>query len=157
MPEVTSVANKELRLNGMGVRKEWLCLKSTSSHSTSNYRRRTRRQQLRPIRKSTLSSACCAISVASSSFRRWKRLLCATPARTCQILRSRLDLLENALPAPKKGDVLSFTYLPGIGTRMRGPGQEMTIPGNDFADAVLSVWLGPTPIGGALKRQLLAG
>jgi hypothetical protein len=51
------------------------------------------------------------------------------------ILRAQLDLLENALPAPRKGNVLSFTYLPG---------------------ALLSVWLGPKPIGGTLKRQLLA-
>jgi hypothetical protein len=73
------------------------------------------------------------------------------------ILRARLDLLENGFPAPKKGNVLSFTYLHGVGTLMRGPGQEMTIPGKDFTDALLSVWLGPTPIGGALERQLLAG
>jgi hypothetical protein len=72
------------------------------------------------------------------------------------ILRARLDLLENALPAPRKGNVLSFTYLPGVGTLMRGQGQEMTIPGKDFADALLLVWLGPKPIGGILKRQLLA-
>jgi Chalcone isomerase-like len=51
--------------------------------------------------------------------------------------------------------VLSFTCRPGVGTLMRGPGQEMTIPGKDFADALLSVWLSPKPIGGALKRQLL--
>jgi chalcone isomerase-like protein len=73
------------------------------------------------------------------------------------ILRSRLDLLEDALPAPRKGNVLSFTYLPGVGTVMRGQGRELTIRGKDFADALLSVWLGPKPIGGALKHQLLAG
>ena len=39
------------------------------------------------------------------------------------ILRARLDLLENALPAPRKGNVLSFTYLPGVGTLMRGQGR----------------------------------
>jgi hypothetical protein len=60
-------------------------------------------------------------------------------------LRARLDLLEHALPALKKGDVLDFTYLPGSGTRMRCQGQELTIPGKDFADALFSVWLGPKP------------
>lgn len=67
-------------------------------------------------------------------------------------LRVRLDLLENALPAPKRGNVLSFTYLPGVGTLMRGQGRELTIPGKDFADALLAVSIGET-----LKRQLLAG
>jgi len=72
-------------------------------------------------------------------------------------LRSRLDLLESALPAPKKGDQLSFTYLPGVGTLLRSPVRELTIPGKDFADALLSVWLGPKPISGSLKRELVAG
>ena len=72
-------------------------------------------------------------------------------------LRPRLDLLENTLPAPKKADVLSFTYLPGVGTEMRGGGRELTIPGKNFADALLSIWLGPKPLSGTLKRQLLVG
>ena len=72
-------------------------------------------------------------------------------------LRARLDLLQNALPPLEKGNVLTFTYLPGSGTVLRGQGQEMTIPGKDFADALLSAWLGPAPVSGDLKRQLLGG
>jgi hypothetical protein len=72
-------------------------------------------------------------------------------------LSGRLDLLEAALPALKKGNVLDFTYLPGVGTLVRGQGREMPIPGKDFADALFSVWLGPKPISEALKRQLLSG
>jgi hypothetical protein len=72
-------------------------------------------------------------------------------------LRARLDRLEKALPALKKGNILDFTYLPGIGTLMRGQGRELTIPGKDFADALFSVWPGPKPISEALKRQLLSG
>ena len=30
-------------------------------------------------------------------------------------------------------------------------------PGKDFADALLSAWLGPEPVSGDLKRQLLGG
>ena len=73
------------------------------------------------------------------------------------ILRERLNLLESSLPPLQKGNVLTFTYLPGSGTVFRGQGQEMTIPGKDFADALLSVWLGPEPTSGTLKRQLLGG
>ena len=72
-------------------------------------------------------------------------------------LRVRLDRLEKALPALKKGNVLRFTYLPGAGTLVRGQGREMTIPGKDFADALFSVWLGPKPVNGSLKRKLLGG
>jgi hypothetical protein len=72
-------------------------------------------------------------------------------------LRARLDLLEEALPALKKGEVLDMTYLPGVGTLVRGGDQTMTIPGKDFSDALFSVWLGPKPVSPALKRQLLGG
>ena len=40
---------------------------------------------------------------------------------------------------------------------LRAQSQEMTIPGKDFADALLSTWLGPAPVSGDLKRQLLGG
>jgi hypothetical protein len=72
-------------------------------------------------------------------------------------LRSRLDLLEQALPALKKGDRLDFTYLPGAGTVVRGEGRELKIPGKDFADALFSVWLGPHADSSSLRHDLLGG
>ncbi len=47
-------------------------------------------------------------------------------------LPSRLDLLEQSLPDPKKGNVLDLTYVPGLGTLARGQGQEMMIPGTNL-------------------------
>jgi Chalcone isomerase-like len=38
---------------------------------------------------------------------------------------------------------------------VRGQGEEMPIPGKDFADALCSVWLGPDPVDRGLKRRLL--
>ncbi len=72
-------------------------------------------------------------------------------------LRSRLDLLEGALPALEKGDMVDFTYLPGVGTVVRGKGREMKIPGKDFADALFSVWLGPYADNSSLRHELLGG
>jgi len=77
-------------------------------------------------------------------------------SRSMPALRARLDLLEQALPALNRGNVLDFTYLPGVGTLMRGQGKEMTIPGKDFADALFSAWLGMKPVNATLKRELLA-
>jgi hypothetical protein len=62
-------------------------------------------------------------------------------------MRQAVELLASgSLPATVPGDV----------RLVRGP-RLFQIPGKDFADALLSVWLGPKPIGGTLKRQLLAG
>jgi hypothetical protein len=70
-------------------------------------------------------------------------------------LRSRLDRLEQAIPAIKKGDVLEFTYLANSETAMSCQSRELTIEGKDFADALLSIWLGSEPVNSDLKRKLL--
>jgi len=157
MPEVVRGDNKELRLNGMGLRKEKAFFKvyvialyleqpTTDARAaiTTDQEKRIVISMLRDLSREQFVQAVEAAIIRNSS-------------SEMPILRARLDLLEDALPAPRKGNVLSFTYLPGVGTLMRGQGRELTIRGKDFADALLSVWLGPKPIGGTLKRQLLAG
>jgi Chalcone isomerase-like len=72
-------------------------------------------------------------------------------------LQARLDQLAAAVPDLKKGDVLSLTYIPEKGVVVDGAAKETVIPGKDFADALFSVWLGPDPVDGDLKRKLLGG
>ena len=72
-------------------------------------------------------------------------------------LQARLDQLAAAVPDLKKGDVLSLTYIPEKGVVVGGAANETVIPGKDFADALFSVWLGPDPVDGDLKRKLLGG
>jgi hypothetical protein len=56
------------------------------------------------------------------------------------------------LPPQKKGEVLTFTYLPGVGALMRGQGQELTIRGKDFVPVSYEPWFesiaGPGAING---------
>lgn len=70
-------------------------------------------------------------------------------------LRQRLDRLEKAFPDLGRGTVVSFTYQPGVGTIFRSKDRQLTIKGKDFAEALLSVWLGPNPVQGNLKSDLL--
>jgi hypothetical protein len=154
-PEVVSVAGRELRLNGMGVLKKAIFVKvyvvglylekrttdARAAISIDEARRIVIGMRRNVSRHAFVQAVETAIMLNSGA---------AMPT-----LRARLDLLEHALPALKKGDVLDFTYLPGSGTRMRCQGQELTIPGKDFADALFSVWLGPKPVDAALKRELL--
>jgi hypothetical protein len=61
-----------------------------------------------------------------------------------------------AIPDLKKGDELTITYLPGKGTRVQSKGgQELSVEGKDFADALFSVWLGKSPVDGDLKDGML--
>lgn len=155
MPQVVGIADKELRLNGMGVFKKkvfftvyvaglYLEKPTADAHVaiTTDEAKRIVLQMLRDVSREMFVQAVEAAMMANAG-------------SDMSTLRERLDLLEHALPALKKRNVLDLTYLPGAGTLVRGQGQEMTIPGKDFADALFSVWLGPKPVSGALKRELL--
>ncbi len=157
MPEVVSVAGRDLRLNGMGMRKVHIFFevyvvglyleKPTTDARAAIATDEAKRITLVMLRDVSREQFVQAV----------KEGILRNSGSAMPTLRARLDRLEKALPALKKGNVLDFTYLPGIGTLMRGQGREMTIPGKDFADALFSVWLGPKPISEALKRKLLLG
>ncbi len=57
----------------------------------------------------------------------------------------------------KKGDVMSFTYVPATGTTVEIAGQKKgTITGKSFADALFKSWIGPKPgPGEGFKNDLL--
>lgn len=156
MPEVISAGGKELRLNGIGLIKElffkvyviglYLEKPTTVAQTaiTTDEPKRIVIVMLRDVSQKRFVEAV-------------EKGIMRNSAAAMPTLRARLDLLEKALPALTKGDILNFTYLPGVGTVVRGQGREMTIPGKDFADALFSVWLGPKPTDGAIKRKLLTG
>jgi len=157
MPEVVKVADWELRLNGVGIFKEktffkvyvvGLYLEKPTADAdvaiATDEAKRMVLTMLRDVSRDVFVQAVETGIMRNSSV--------AMPT-----LRARLDLLKQTLPALQKGNVLDFTYLPGTGTLVRGQGQEMTIPGKDFADALFSAWLGSKPVNAALKRQLLGG
>lgn len=71
-------------------------------------------------------------------------------------LQSRLDMFLKAIPDLKSGETIVVMYVPGLGTSVKaGPGQQITIPGKDFADALFAVWLGPHPVDDDLKDEML--
>lgn len=157
LPEVVSVAGKELRLNGMGVRRRAIFFKV---YVVGLYLE----QPTTDARVAIASDEAKRISISMQRdvgrdkfIHAVETAIMLNSGPSMPTLRARLDLMEHALPALKKGDVLDFTYLPGSGTLMRCHGQEFTIPGKDFADALFSAWLGPKPVNSALKRELLAG
>ncbi len=56
----------------------------------------------------------------------------------------------------KKGDTILVTYSPGKGTEVTIKDKVCgTIPGHDFMEAVFSIWFGPKPPTGGLKKGML--
>ena len=155
LPEIVAVAGRELHLDGMGLSKKaffkvyvaGLYLEKPTADAQAaidtDEGKRIVLVMLRDVSRDAFVHAVETGILRNSS-------------RSMPALRARLDLLEQALPALNRGNVLDFTYLPGVGTLMRGQGKEMTIPGKDFADALFSAWLGMKPVNATLKRELLA-
>ena len=69
----------------------------------------------------------------------------------------RLNASLTAVGEAKKGDVIHIEYLPDSGTRITVNGQPrgVAIPGEDFYNAVLRIWLGDKPVDADLKKELL--
>ena len=74
-----------------------------------------------------------------------------------KVLQTRIDAFNGMFDeAMVEGDLISFDYLPGKGTRVTIKGNEKgVIEGKDFNDALLSIWLGKEPVGYDLRKELL--
>jgi hypothetical protein len=157
MPEAVRVEGGDLRLNGMGVRREKVLFKAYVialylAEPTTEARIAIRTDEVKRVVITMLRDVgreVFAQAIESGVMRN------SGPAMAT--LRIRLDVLERALPDLRRGDVLDLTWVPGAGTLVRGQGRTLTISGKDFADALFAVWLGPKPVEDALKRALLGG
>ena len=157
MPDAVNIAGEKLRLNGMGVRREKIFFKGyvialylekpTTDAQTAIQADEAKRIVITMLRN--VGREMFVQAIESGIMR--------NSASEMPALRARLDLLEQAVPDLKKADVVDLTWVPSVGTLVRGQGRNMTIPGKDFADALFAVWLGPKPVEAPLKRELLGG
>ncbi|XXF80409.1 chalcone isomerase family protein [Myxococcaceae bacterium GXIMD 01537] len=156
-PETATVDGKELKLNGVGLRTAtFLSVKvyaaglyvEKTSHDAaqiigSDQVKRVRMSMLRDLERKKIADAI------TEGFE--KNAKAQLPA-----LQARLTKLTAAIPDLKKGDELVLTYVPDKGTVITSKGgQELSIEGKDFADALFSVWLGKHPVDGDLKNGML--
>jgi hypothetical protein len=71
-------------------------------------------------------------------------------------MQPRIAQLGSWMADRKKGATLTFSYLPGEGVEVRVDGASKgTLPGDDFAQAFFTIWLGPQPPNKGLKTGLL--
>ena len=73
-------------------------------------------------------------------------------------LEARITTLNSWMSGMETGQRLTFTRLPGAGIQVDVNGVvKGTIPGDDFARALMTIWLGPNPPNSELKSGLLGG
>ena len=76
--------------------------------------------------------------------------------------QGRLDemlALMKTFGSVKKGTTIHMYLVPGVGTRVLVDGAQKgaDIPGDDFFNAILKIWLGKSPVDEDLKEALLGG
>jgi hypothetical protein len=156
LPATQEVEGKTLRLNGAGLRTRVVRLyvaglyleQPTTDAQEAIESEQVKRVELHVLR--TLTRQQVGETIADG-FRR-------NSAREMDALHGRLTQLMDSLPDVRRGDTLMVTYVPGEGTTVEGPqGRTKTIEGEDFAQALFSVWLGDDPVQRDLKQALLAG
>lgn len=74
--------------------------------------------------------------------------------------KARLDDIKSAMLAfgkARKGTIVHFEFVPGAGTQLLVNGERKgnVLPGEDFYNAMLAIWLGEHPVDKTLKAGLL--
>lgn len=154
--ETITAGGKELKLNGLGLRKKAffkvyvaaLYLESTSKDAAAILAadgvRRVEMTMLRDLDKGKI------VDAVKDGFKK------TAGEAGMPKLQERLDKFTAAIPDLKEGEKLTLMYVPGTGTSVTGgSGAAMSVEGKDFADALFSVWLGKEPVSESLRDGML--
>ena len=156
MPETIDVEGHSLSLNGMALRKKVVfkvyvagLYLGTPSHTAEEILAadEPRRMVMQFVRNVDKKKICEA----------WDEGLEKNAPRASDALKAQFTDLCSMMADIKDGQTFVFTYLPGSGTSVETAGEAKgTIPGKEFADAILGCWIGPKPgPGEGFKKDLL--
>lgn len=88
----------------------------------------------------------------------WNAGFAANAGERLPALQERIAKLSGWMSDIRKGQSMIFSFRPGKGVAVTVAGADKgLIEGDDFAKALLSVWLGPQPPNPELKAGLLGG
>ena len=154
MPDTVVVDGTTLQLNGMGLRQATALRirayvgglyleKPTHDAATvidSHQLKRVTMQFLRNIDRNRLSSG-------------WADSLRKVGGKS---MEPSITQFTSLIQDVRTGDTMSFTWRPGAGLEVAMNGTVRgTVPGDDFARALFTVWFGPEPGDANLKRGML--
>ncbi|MEI8028674.1 MAG: chalcone isomerase family protein [Comamonadaceae bacterium] len=158
--DVVQLANRNLHLNGLGVRKIFFIKayvagiyvsEKVSTPQELMTLAGPKRLQLRMLRSAgpdDFNSALVSGMRKNSSEAELSKL-------NDRIVQ--LELAIKSIGSTVKGDVINLDYLPDLGTRLavNGISQSKMIAGADFYAALLSIFVGDKPVDAMLKKGLL--
>jgi len=154
MPDTVNILGRQVKLNGMGLRKKFIFdvyvaglyvespTRDPAEIIASDQVKRMTLFVLRDLGRDKIGEAL------REGFQE-------NAKEQMPALKDRLDHLVAMVPDAKKGSSIVITYFPGTGTSLATSSERSVIPGKDFADALFSVWLGPQVPEDSLKKGLL--
>lgn len=157
LPDSTRVGDATLVLNGAGLRSKLfikvyvggLYLPERNGDAAAVLAADSaRRMELRFVRGVSKAQLCDS----------WKEGLAANTPGASAELAAKFDRLCAAMIDVREGSRLTLTYTPDAGTQIVfDRATAATIPGKDFADALLACWIGPEPGPGEEFKQKVLG
>lgn len=158
-PEHVTVQGQALTLNGLGIRKAtWFRIKV---YVGALYLAHPSPEAAAILSASEPSEIVLHFmwSVSASQLRdAWQDGFAKSAAAQLPALRSRIDQFNGWMTGAKSGQSMAFVHIPGQGIEYLLDGTPRgRIAGDDFARALLGIWLGQNPPGRALKAGLLGG
>lgn len=155
LPDSTQAGGKTLALNGLGLRTKFMVKvyvaglyleqKSPDANAIlkSDGPKRLVMHFVRDVSKKQMTDA-------------FEESFADNSPDAVKTMKGDIDRLLGAVDDVKKDQEMTFTYVSGTGTTMTLAGKDrVTIAGPAFARVIFSVWLGPKPPNGDLKKGLL--
>lgn len=157
MPAEVDVAGRKLLLNGMGVREGGIDrLKVYVAGLYLEERTRNHRKVLRSKTKIRLVLRFLMAVQQKSILDAWEQGFVRNAGDRIAALRERIDRLKGWMAPVSAGESYEFNYLPDQGLEVYVKGQRQgIIPGEDFAFAFFSIWIGNPPLDYKLRNALL--
>jgi hypothetical protein len=157
VPETVTIKNKGLVLNGAGIRKKFFVKVYVGALYLTNKQTTTSQILSDPGAKRIVMSFLYKEISADKLVEGWKEGFDSNnSAEELKILQDRIDLFNSFFVTVRKGDVIQLDYIPDQGTQVwindvfKG-----IVPGEDFSQAVLKIWLGRKPADAGLKEAML--
>lgn len=155
VPDTATVAGKELRLNGAGLRSKLFVKVYVGALYLE--------QQAGDLAAITGADAPWLVTMTFKRGVEKEKIVGAfkegfenNSSADLAGLLPALARVEAGLRDFKEGDVFTIAYAPGVGSTLSPPvGAPVVVEGKKFGDALLRNWLGDKPADGGLKRGML--
>ncbi len=158
MSDQVKAGDKELTLNGMGLRTKLMFKIYVAGLYLEEKGSDPARIIASPQVKRVVMHFLSGKATKSKMDAAWMEGFEGNSPAEYEALKARVTEMTGYFGDMKPGDVIEFTFEPGSGVTAALNGQvKGTIPGDDFAAALLRVWLGPKPPTEELKQGMLGG